>query len=257
MRFARGLSADLEIKTPQALNAQLRRYEYPPGGIALRSLAFYGYTEVNEARRAEALLKGTKRRAPEKSREERVMQIQSKWAMPIAAEDAIARARMYELAPMGEATSYAVERASELLFKVQDEATTLILNAEILRALTRETDANLEGHLGYLHEIKTRINAIWDRTFDLRRISPSTLAWQRETIAELSAHGAQTAVSTQAAIDLLRESGQSLCTPEYRHHVTMLADASQRIRDTMTRFFDRYMMQQRSRRETALIVATE
>src|SRR5690242_18067596 len=69
MRFARGLSADLEIKTPQALNAQLRRYEYPPGGIALRSLAFYGYTEVNEARRAEALLKGTKRRAPEKSRE--------------------------------------------------------------------------------------------------------------------------------------------------------------------------------------------
>src|SRR5690348_8702909 len=145
MRFARGLSADLEIKTPQALNAQLRRYEYPPGGIALRSLAFYGYTEVNEARRAEALLKGTKRRAPEKSREERVMQIQSKWAMPIATEDA--RARMYELAPMGEATSYAVERASELLFKVQDEATTLILNAEILRALTRETDANLEGHL--------------------------------------------------------------------------------------------------------------
>jgi len=39
--------------------------------------------------------------------------------------------------------------------------------------------------------------------------------------------------------------------------VTLLADASQRIRDTMTRFFDRYMMQQRSRRETALIVATE
>ena len=224
--------------------------------MALRSLAFYGYTEVNEARRAEALLKGTKRRAPEKSREERVMQIQSKWAMPIAAEDA-ARARMYELTPMGEATSYAVERASELLFKVQDEATTLILNAEILRALTRETDANLEGHLAYLHEIKARINAIWDRTFDLRRISTSTLAWQRGTIAELSAHGAQTAVSTQAAIDLLRESGQSLCTPEYRHHVTMLADASQRIRDTMTRFFDRYMMQQRSRRETALIVATE
>lgn len=185
------------------------------------------------------------------------MQIHSKWAMPVA-EDLHLRAGIHELTPMeGEATSYAVERASELLFRIQDEATGLILNAEILRALTKQADANLEGHLGYLREIKTRINAIWDRTFDLRRISPSTLSWQRDTIAELSAHGSRTALSTQAAIDLLSESHQSVFKAEYRHHVTLLADASQRIRGTMTRFFDRYMMQQRSRRQTALILATE
>lgn len=186
------------------------------------------------------------------------MQIQSKWAMPVAAEDVHLRAGIHELTPMrGEATSYAVERASELLFRIQDEATGLILNAEILRALTRQADSNTEGHLGYLHEIKTRINAIWDRTFDLRRISPNTLPWQRETIAELSAHGSEVAVSTQAAIDFLGETDQPLFKPEYRHHVSVLANASQRIRGTMTRFFDRYMMQQRSRRETALILATE
>ncbi|MGH9573042.1 MAG: hypothetical protein ACRD40_05865 [Candidatus Acidiferrales bacterium] len=186
------------------------------------------------------------------------MQIQSKWATRIGAEESLVKAGMRGPSPIeGEATNYAVERASELLFKVQDEATTLILNAEILRALTRQAESDLEGHLGYLHEIKTRINAIWDRTFDLRRISPSTLAWQRDTIAELSAHGSQIAISTEAAINFLSESRHSLFKPEYRHHVTLLADASQRIRGTMTRFFDRYMMQQRSRRETALVLSTE
>ena len=186
------------------------------------------------------------------------MQTQSRWATPIVAEDAGMRAGAHELPPMErEATSYAVERASELLFKIQDEATTLILNAEILRALTRHTESNLEGHLGYLQEIKTRINAIWDRTFDLRRISPSTLAWQRDAIAELSAHGSQVAVSTQAAIDFLGKSGRLIFKPEYRRHVTTLADASQRIRITMTKFFDHYISQQRSRRETALVLATE
>lgn len=186
------------------------------------------------------------------------MQVQSKWAIPAVADDIHFKLDMPGSPPRsGEATSYAAERASELLFKVQDEATGLILNAEILRALTRESQPNLEGHLGYLLEIKMRINAIWDRTFDLRRISTHALAWQREAIAELSAHGSQVAASTQAAIDSLSEGQETAFNSEYRHHVTMLADASQKIRDTMATFFDRYMVQQRSRRELALVLATE
>jgi len=183
------------------------------------------------------------------------MQVHSNWAA--TSEDARFKADMQAFAMKGETTNYAIERASELLFKVQDETTGLILNAEILRALTRESQSNMEGHLAYLQEIRARINAIWDRTFDLHRISANTLAWQRDTIAELTTRGAQVAASTQAAIDSLSETGESPFKPEYRRHVSMLADASQKIRETMTMFFDRYMMQQKSRRQAALVLATE
>ncbi len=186
------------------------------------------------------------------------MHFQSNWSAVPAADDLRFRTDVHVLPPSdGEATSYAVERASELLFKIQDETTGLILNAEILRALTRESQSNLEGHLGYLRQIKVHTNAIWDRTFDLRRIGSHALAWQRDTIAEVAAHGSQAATSTQFALELIEDRQEPLFKSEYRHHVNAIADASQRIRDAMARFFDRYMMQQRSRRQAALILATE
>jgi hypothetical protein len=154
------------------------------------------------------------------------------------------------------ATAYACERASELLFQIQDETTGLLLNAEILRALTKESKSRSESHVGYLGEINAHINEVWNRAFDLHRISSHTLPWQQNAIGELTTQASQVAASTQAAIDCLDGANDGE-RPEYTRHVTALADASQKIAQTMSGFFDRYMAQQKLRQETALVIATE
>lgn len=183
------------------------------------------------------------------------MQFNSKCSA-IAAEDIGIKAHA-RASVAGEPTAYASDRASELLFRVQDETTGLLLNAEILRALTKEPQSRWEHHADYLGKIKGHINEVWNRAFDLHRISRHTLPWQQNAIEELTAYASQVAASAQAAIDCLDDADDREWEPEYTRHVTALAEASQRIALTMSGFFDRYMAQQKLRRETAIVVATE
>lgn len=185
------------------------------------------------------------------------MQFNSKCSAIAAENLGIKGAARPSLAMMGEATAYASERASELLFQIQDETTGLLLNAEILRALTKESEARWESHVSYLGEINAHINEVWNRAFDLHRISSHTLPWQQDAIGQLTSHASEVAASTQAAIDCLDGANDSDRKPEYTRHVKALADASQKIAQTMSGFFDRYMAQQKLRRETALVIATE
>jgi len=185
------------------------------------------------------------------------MQFNSKCSA-IAAEDIGIKGHAgASLSLVGEATAYASERASELLFRIQDETTGLLLNAEILRALTKEPQSKWEHHTDYLGKIRGHINEVWNRTFDLHRISRHTLPWQQNAIGELTAYASQVAASAQAAIDCLDDADDREWEPEYNRHVTALADASQKIAQTMSGFFDRYMAQQKLRRETAIVIATE
>lgn len=185
------------------------------------------------------------------------MQFNSKCSA-IAAEDiGIKGGIRASLSMRGEAATYACERASELLFQIQDETTGLLLNAEILRALTKESESKRENHVGYLGEIKAHINEVWNRAFDLHRISSHALPWQQNAIGELTTHASQVAASTQAAIDCIDDVSDGERQPEYARHVSALADASQKIAQTMSGFFDRHMAQQRLRRETALVITTE
>jgi hypothetical protein len=184
------------------------------------------------------------------------MQFNSKCSA-IAADDIGIKGTCASHAMRNEATAHAYERASELLFQIQDETTGLLLNAEILRALTREPRSNWDGHEGYLAEIKADINEVWNRAFDLHRISSHTLSWQQNAIAELTTHASLVVASAQAAIDCLDGANDNERKPEYRRHVAALADASQKIAQTMSGFFDRYMAQQKLRRETAPVIATE
>lgn len=184
------------------------------------------------------------------------MQFNSKCSA-IAADDIGIKGTRVSHALGTEATAYASERASELLFQIQDETTGLLLNAEILRALTREPQSNWDSHVSYLDEIKAHINEVWNRTFDLHRISSHTLSWQQNAIGELTTHASQVVASAQAALDCLDGANDSERQPGYAGHVKALADASQKIAQTMSGFFDRYMAQQKLRRETALVIATE
>lgn len=184
------------------------------------------------------------------------MQFNSKCSAIAADDIGIKGAARASLSMTGEA-AYAAERASELLFQIQDETTGLLLNAEILRALTKESESKWENHVSHLGEIKAHINEVWNRAFDLHRISSHTLPWQQSAIGELTTHASQVAASTQAAIDCLDEVSDRERQPEYARHVTALADASQKIAQTMSRFFDRYMALQKLRRQTALVLATE
>ncbi|HEY6468074.1 MAG TPA: hypothetical protein VIY69_18895 [Candidatus Acidoferrales bacterium] len=185
------------------------------------------------------------------------MQFNSKCSA-IAADDIGIKSRVRASDAMrNEETVYACERASELLFQIQDETTGLLLNAEILRALTKESEARRESHVSYLGEINAHINEVWNRAFDLHRISSHTLPWQQDAIGQLTAHASEVAASTQAAIDCLCDVSDGERQPEYKSQVTALADASQRIAQTMSGFFDRYMAHQKLRRETALVIATE
>jgi hypothetical protein len=156
-----------------------------------------------------------------------------------------------------EAASDASERASELLFRIQGETTGLLLKAEILRALTKEPEPRWENHGAYLREIRAHINEVWNRAFDLHRISSHALPWQQDTIGELTTEASQVAASTQAAIDTLDGVNDGARRPEYTSQVIALADASEKIARTMTGFFDRYMAQQKLRREMALVMATK
>ena len=185
------------------------------------------------------------------------MQFNSKCSAIAADDIGIKGGARAPYAMRNEATAYASERASELLFQIQDETTGLLLNAEILRALTKESETRWESHVSYLGEINGHINEVWNRAFDLHRISSHTLPWQQDAIGQLTTHASEVAASTQAAIDCLDGANDSEPQPEYMRQVTALADASQKIAQTMSRFFDRYMAQQKLRRETALVIATE
>ncbi len=131
-------------------------------------------------------------------------------------------------------------RASMLLAEIQTEAAALRLHAEVLGTYGRAPhQRHWRSHAFYLDRVKGHINAVGERTAELQQISYAVLPWQRQAISEVTAHAAQLAASTQAAIVHLRENRDRLhFGPEYRNHLKTIDDRSEDLQQTVDKFLD-------------------
>jgi hypothetical protein len=140
--------------------------------------------------------------------------------------------------PSRESSAYLSERASTLLTEIQKEAAQLGPHAETLATFAWNPQYSWQSHAFYLERVKGHINAVGERTAELRQIRDSVLPWQQQAISEVVSHAAQVAASTQAAILHLRENQNRLFVSEYRGHLTTVADSAEDMKQTVDKFLD-------------------
>ena len=96
-----------------------------------------------------------------------------------------------------------------------------------------------------MNKVKGHINAVGERTAELQQIRHAVLPWQEQAITEVTSHAAQVAASTQAAIVYLNENQGRHFVPEYREHLTAIADSSMDLKDTVGKFLEYEKVQQK------------
>jgi hypothetical protein len=85
---------------------------------------------------------------------------------------------------------------------------------------------------------------VGERTAELQRIRYAVLPWQQQAITDVTAHAAQVAASTNAAIIHLRENQNRLFVTEYRDHLSTIEDRSGDMKQTVDKFLDYEKTQQ-------------
>jgi signal transduction histidine kinase len=136
------------------------------------------------------------------------------------------------------------ERASTLLAEIQSETSELGLHAETLGTFARNSQHSWQSHVFHLNRVKSHINAVGERTAELQQIRYAVLPWQERAITEVTSHAAQVAASAQAAIVYLNENQGHHFVPEYRDHLTTIADSSEAMKKTVDKFLDYEKIQQ-------------
>jgi hypothetical protein len=148
-------------------------------------------------------------------------------------------------APETDDLAYLSERASTLLAEIQKESAELSRHADTLGTFARSPQYSLQSHTFYLNKVKGHINAVGERTAELQQIRHAVLPWQEQAITEVTSHAAQVAASTQAAIVYLNENQGRHFVPEYRDHLTTIADSSMDLKDTVGKFLEYEKAQQK------------
>ena len=148
-------------------------------------------------------------------------------------------------APSTEPSAYLAARASTMLAEIQEEAVGLNRHAEILGTFARNPHFSWQNHASYLNRVKGHINAVGERTAELQQIRDAVLPWQQQAITEVTAHAVQVAASTQAAILHLRENRNRLFVSEYRDHLMTIADRSEDMNQTVSKFLEYEQTQQK------------
>lgn len=141
--------------------------------------------------------------------------------------------------------TYLSGRATTLLFEIQKESALMSPHAEALGTLSSLSQRSWESHANYLSLVKMHMNEIGKCTAELERISNAVHPWQRRAINEVTAHAAQVAESTQAAILYLSENQGALYVAEYRGHLKMIADSSDDMKRTVDKYVDFEKTQQK------------
>jgi len=141
-------------------------------------------------------------------------------------------------------STYLSRRASELLSEIQREGAGLMRHAETLGTFSRNPQFTWQSHAHYLDRVKGHINAVGERTAELQRIRYAVLPWQQQAITDVTAHAAQVAASTNAAIIHLRENQNRLFVTEYRDHLSTIEDRSGDMKQTVDKFLDYEKTQQ-------------
>jgi hypothetical protein len=130
------------------------------------------------------------------------------------------------------------ERASTLLAEIKKEAAELTRHADTLRTIAGNPQYSWQSHVFYLNKVKGHINAVGERTAELQRVRYAVLPWQKQAITEVTSQAAQVSASTQAAIIYLNENQGRHFAPEYRDHLTNIADTSVDLKDTVGTFLE-------------------
>jgi hypothetical protein len=144
--------------------------------------------------------------------------------------------------------AYLSGRASTLLAEIKKEAVELTRHADILRTFAGNFQYSWQSHTFYLNKVKGHINAVGERTAELQQIRYAVLPWQEQAITEVTSHAAKVAASTQAAIIYLNENQGRHFVPEYRDHLTAIADGSEDMKQTVDKFLDYEKTQEKLRR---------
>lgn len=145
----------------------------------------------------------------------------------------------------GGSATYLSGRASTLLAEIQKESAELSPHADALGTTALVSRLSWETHANYLSRVKVHINEIGKRMAELERISNAVHPWQRQAISEVTAHAAQVAASTQAAIVYLNENQGALYVAEYRGHLKTIADSSDDMKQTVDKYVDYEKTQQK------------
>ena len=142
-------------------------------------------------------------------------------------------------------SAYMSARASTLLAEIKKEAAALSPHADTLGIFARNSEYSWQSHVFYLDQVKGHINAIGERTAELQQIRYAILPWQEQAITEVTSHAAQVGASTQAAIVYLNQNQGRHFVPEYRDHLTTIADSSDDLTQAVNRFLDYEKTQQK------------
>ena len=142
-------------------------------------------------------------------------------------------------------SAYLSERASMLLAEIKTQTAELGPDADTLGTFARNPHFSWQSHAFYLDRVRGHINAIGERTAELQQIRYAVLPWQEQAITEVTFHAAQVAASTQAAIVYLNENQGRHFVPEYRGHLTTIADSSEDMKQAVDRFLDYEKTQQK------------
>jgi hypothetical protein len=145
-------------------------------------------------------------------------------------------------------SAYLSGRASTLLAEIQKETAELRRHADTLGTFARNSQHSWQSHAFYLDRVKGHINAVGERTAELQQIRYAVLPWQERAITEVTSHAAQVAASTQAAIVYLNENRGRHIVPEYQGHLTIIADSSEDMKQTVDKFLDYERTQQKFQR---------
>ena len=146
------------------------------------------------------------------------------------------------------AFAYLSERVSILLAEIRKESAELSRHADTLGTFARSPQISRQSHARYLNRVKDHANAVGERTAELQQIRHAPLPWQEQAITEVTSHAAQVAASTQAAIVYLNENQGRHFVPEYRDHLTTIANSSTDLRDTVGKFLEYEQTQQKLER---------
>jgi len=149
------------------------------------------------------------------------------------------------VAPETNDLAYLSGWASTLLAEIQKETAELRRHADTLGTFARNSQHSWQSHVFYLDRVKGHINAVGERTAELQQIRYAVLPWQERATTEVTSHAAQVAASTQAAIVYLNENQGRHFVPEYRDHLTAIADSSEDMKQTVDKFLDYEKAQQK------------
>ena len=147
--------------------------------------------------------------------------------------------------PSPDSSAYFSGRASALLAEIQKETAGLRFHADTLGTFAWHPQYSWQSHATHLDRVKSHINAVGSHIVELQQLRYAVLPWQKQAITDVTAHAAQVAASTQAAIVHLRENQNRLFVSEYRDHLTTIADRSGNIKQMVDKFLDYEEAQQR------------